>query len=154
VAVYLNNKWLALLAAESSPIGRAYQFAAAEMGENLTNTSWKEIQGRHDVLTLGDQQVLYLDTPLGQELFSLCWHSERFTLQVTRLDAGKQTAIRQSHPCLPLEKWPYVQVDELRPNYRILLKLVYDSQQLHLEVIKDAKMRFPGPLGDVKLKYN
>ena len=124
------------------------------MGENLANTSWKEIQGRQDVLTLGDQQVLYLDAPLGQELFSLCWHSERFTLQVTRLDAGKQTAIRKNHHCFPLAEWPYVQVDEQRPNYRILLKMVYNSQQLHVEVIKDAKMRFPGPLGDIKLKYS
>lgn len=124
------------------------------MRENLADTSWKEIQGRHDVLTLGDQQVLYLDVAPGQEMFSLCWHSERFTLQVTRLDAGKQTAIRTSHPCYPLAEWPYVQVDEQRPNYRVLLKMVYNSPQLHVEVIKDAKMRFPGPLGDVKLRYS
>jgi hypothetical protein len=124
------------------------------MSENLTNTAWKEIQGRPDVLTLGDQQVLYLDALPGQELFSLCWHSERFTLQVTRLDAGKQTVIRKTHHCFPLAEWPYVQVDELRPNYRVLLKMVYNNRQLHLEVIKDAKMRFPGPLGDVKLKYS
>jgi hypothetical protein len=124
------------------------------MGENLTNTCWKEIQGRPDVLTLGDQQVLYLDVAPGQELFSLCWNSARFTLQVTRLDAGKQTAIRQSQPCFPLAEWPYVQVDEQRPNYRMLMKMVYRSQQLHVEVVKDAKMRFPGPLGDVKLRYS
>jgi|GEM_PF-2610021 len=124
------------------------------MIENLAGNSWKEIQDRQDVLTLGDQQVVYLDALPGQELFSLCWHSERFTLQVTRLDAGKQTAIRKSHPCLPLAEWPYVQVDAQRPNYRILLKMVYNSPQLQVEVIKDAKMRFPGPLGDVKLRYS
>jgi hypothetical protein len=124
------------------------------MAENLTNTSWKEIQARPDVLALADQQVLYLEAPLGQELFSLCWYSDRFTLQVTRLEAGKQEAIRKNHHCLPLSNWTYVQVDEQRPNYRVLLKMVYDSPQLQLEVIKDAKMRFPGPLGDVKLKYS
>ncbi len=72
---------------------------------------------------------------------------------MTRLDEGKQTAIRATHPCLPLANLAYVQVDEQRPNYRILLKMVYDSQKLRLEVIKDAKMRFPGPSGDVRLKY-
>ena len=137
----------------------AYPFAALIMpknviAENLTNTSWKEIQGRPDVLTLADQQVVYLDAPLGQGVFSLCWNSERFTLLVTRLDEGKQTAIRTTHACLPLANWAYVQVDEQRPNYRVLLKMVYNSPQLHVEVIKDAKMRFPGPLGDVKLKYS
>ncbi len=121
--------------------------------ENLTHTSWKEIQGRQDVLTLADQQVVYLDAPPGQGGFSLCWHSERFTLLVTRLDEGKQTAIRATHACLPLANLAYVQVDEQRPNYRVLLKMVYNSPQLHVEVIKDAKMRFPGPSGDVRLKY-
>jgi hypothetical protein len=123
------------------------------MAENLTNTSWKEIQAREDVLNLADRQVLYLEAP-GQGLFSLCWHSDRFTLLVTKMEAGKQAAIRNAHHCFPLSGWTYVQVDELRPNYRILLKLVYESQQLQLEVIKDAQMRFPGPLGDVKLKYS
>ena len=123
------------------------------MAENLTNTCWKEIEAWQDVLALADQQVRYIDAPLGQGLFSLCWHSERFTLLVTRLNADQQAAIRKSHPCFLLSSCTYVQVDEQRPNYRVLLKMVFDNKQLQLEVIKDAKMRFPGPLGDVKLKY-
>ncbi len=48
-----------------------------------------------EIVRLRAQQVLYLDAPLGKELFGLCWHSERFTLRVSRLDASKQTANRK-----------------------------------------------------------
>ncbi len=123
------------------------------MDENLTTASWKEIEHRADVLALADQQVLYLEAPLDQALFSLLWHSGRFTLLVTQLEASKQAAIRETHPCLLLSDWSYLQVDEQRPNYRVLLKMVYANQRLTLVVIKDAIMRFPGPLGDVKLTY-
>jgi hypothetical protein len=122
--------------------------------ENLTNTSWKEIEARKDVLSLVDQQIVYLEAPLGQDLFRLCWHSGRFTLQVTKLDAGKQAAIRKTQRCLPLTNWAYIQVDEQRPNYRVLLKMVYDSKQLQMQVVKDAKLRFPGREGDVQLVFD
>lgn len=123
------------------------------MDENLTTASWKEIEGRADVLALADGQVLYLEAPLDEALFSLCWNSGRFTLLVTQLEPSKLETVRKTHPCLLLSDWSYIQVDEQRPNYRVLLKMVYLSQQLKIEVVKDAKMRFPGPLGDVKLTY-
>jgi hypothetical protein len=125
------------------------------MTKDLENTSWKEIDARNDVLTLVSNRMFFLEVPISKRLFGISWNSERFTLTVTKIDSAEEPTIRENNQCLNLSNWNYLQVDLNRPNYRILFEIGYDKEQqtLRPQVMKDAKLRFPGLAGDVRMEF-